>query len=109
VFLRSLHIGSAHCWPGSIQVGIQKYEYCRFEMFFLDVSKFILKNYPSHEKIFENFQKHEIENMGRFTPISALVACRNDINTYKKIYSACDTIGMNLGLIISSFLEFKKV
>ena len=52
-------------------------------MFLLDVSKFILKNYPSPDQIFENVQKHAIENMGRFTPIFGLINFRNEIKTYR--------------------------
>ncbi len=52
-------------------------------MFFLDISKFILKNYPSPDQIFENVQKHAIENMGRFTPIFGLITSRNDIKSYR--------------------------
>ena len=52
-------------------------------MFLLDVSKFILKNYPSTGQIFDNIQKHAIENMARFTPIFGLITSRNDIKTYR--------------------------
>ena len=91
------------------RLAFKNVDYCRFEMFFLDISKFILKNYPTPDQIFENVQKHAIENMSRFTPIFGLINSRSEIKTYKQIYAATDLIGLNLGLILSSFLEFKRV
>ena len=92
------------------RLAFKNIEYCRFKMFLLDVSKYILKNYPSGpDMIFENIQKHAVENIGRFTPIFSLINARSEIKTIRQIYLATDTIGLNLGLILSSFIEFKKV
>ena len=91
------------------RLAFKNVDYCRFEMFLLDISKFVLKTYPSPNQIFDNVQKHAVENMGRFTPIFSLISSRGDIKTYKQIYAASDVIGQNLGLILSSFLEFKRV
>ena len=42
----------------AFMLAFKNIDYCRFEMFFLDVSKFDLNTYPSPDQVFENVQKH---------------------------------------------------
>ncbi len=82
-------------------------EYCRFQLYLMDVSKFIMKYYPTPDQVFENVSKHTVENMGRTMAIFELINRRADIETFRQIYEACDTVGYNLGLLLASFIEYK--
>ncbi len=89
------------------RLGFKNFGYCRFSIFLMDLSKFLMKYYPTPDQVFENVSKHSVENMGRSMQIFTLINNRADIQTFRQIYEACDTFGYNIGLILSSFIEYK--